>query len=152
MKKERVDYRYTESGLDNVVICDLEVKTDASGEKIYCLQYINKLHKAIATGILTKNSGISAEELRFLRTEMGYSQEELADVMKVSRATINRWENNKRVDPNTEFVLRMLAAEKLGVDINKSVKELADSCVWKAEVSTIRIKGSDPKNYAPIAA
>lgn len=154
MTTEKIDYRYTECGLDNVVISNLQVKVNTDGERVYCLSHINALHRAIVGGVLLKSSGLSPAEVRFLRTEIGQSQEQLADMLSVSRATINRWENDQtRIEANAEFVFRILVAEKLGIDISsKSAEDLTKSCIWKMDTKPIYIDGSDPENYHPIAA
>lgn len=53
--------------------------------------------------------------LRKLRIEKGLSQQELADLMYVTRSTIARWENGSRL-PNTMMIARL--AECLCVDFN----------------------------------
>ena len=145
-------YRYTECGLDNVFVEGVTVKTDEEGD-LYCFPNVNGLHKAIAYDIITHDSGISAKELRFLRTEMGMTQEEMADLLKVSRVTVSRWETGKEhIPPTAEFVMRVLAAEKLSIDPSISAEEMARSCVWRAETRVIEIDGSNPENYVPKAA
>ena len=155
MKQE---YRYTECGLDNVIIEGVDVVKvddvdDGEGDELYCIPNINGLHEAITLAIITQDTGISPKELRFLRTGIGITQQQLAEILKVSRGTINRWESGKEhLDPNAEFLLRQLTAEKLKLDLNKSVEEIARSCVWKVEKRPIRIDGSNPENYRPLAA
>ena len=152
MPKHRT-YRYTECGLDDVVIEGLEVATDDSGEEVYCIPNLPSLHRAIASSIINRKSGLSGKEFRFLRTEMGLSQTELAEVLSVSRPTVNRWEQSKTdIDRNAQVVVRLLAAEWLGIDVDLSVGEMTKRSVWKAEREPIRIDGSDTTRYRPIAA
>ena len=148
-KKIRVDYRYTASGLDNVIIHGLEVTHDEDGEVIYCIPNINGLHRALTQAILTQETGISPKELRFIRTEMGMTQEVMAEILKVTRVTISRWETGKeQIDHNAEFVLRMIAAERLGLDLsNMGAEDVSRRCVWKAHSEPIIIDGSNPENY-----
>ena len=149
------DYRYTECGLDNVIIEGIDVVKvdDGEGDELYCIPNINGLHEAITLAIITQDNGISPKELRFLRTEIGITQEQLADILKVHRVTISRWESAKEhIDPNAEFVVRQLTAEKFKLNLNKSVEEIARSCVWKVERRPIRIDGSNPEKYRPLAA
>lgn len=146
-------YRYTECGLDDVVIEGLEVATDDSGEEVYWIPKLPSLHRAIAESIIARESGLSGKELRFLRTEMGLSQSELAESLGVSRPTINRWEQGKTdFDSNAQVIVRLLTAESLGIELDLPVKEMLKRSVWKAERSPIRIDGSDPSQYRPIAA
>lgn len=146
-------YQYTESGLDNVLIHNMEVVVDDAGEEVYDLPNVVGLHKLIAHCIVTGPSGITPKELRFLRTEMGLTQGELAQLVKKEHLTIGRWERGERpIDANAEFVIRVLAVEKLGLDDGVSAEEMARSCVPSAEFRIIRIDGSDPAHYRPLAA
>ena len=147
------EYKYTECGLDNVVIRGIEKITDDVGDQVYCIPNVRGLHRAIAHGIITQASGISERELRFLRTEMGLTQERLAQILRVARVTVTRWETGKeRIGRHVECVVRMLAVDKLGVQPEMSIEEIAKRCGWKSKPETIRIDGSDPQKYRPLAA
>ena len=146
------DYHYTECGLTNVILRGVKTVIDDAEEETYCIPNVKALHRAIAVGIITAERAMSGEELRFLRTEMELTQEQLADILKVSRATVNRWEgSHARVDQHTEVLLRLIVADRLGIDLSKSPEELA-SCVWTVESRPIVIDGSDPEDYRPLAA
>ena len=152
MSENNKDYRYTECGLDNVFIEGLEVVTNDHGEELFCVPNVLSLHKMIASAIISNKTGMSGQELRFLRTEMGYTQEQLAGILKNDRATIGRWEGGKmEANANAETVIRLLAAEKLGIDLKMGIEEMSKNSEWAAEVNEIRIDGSNPMNYRPIA-
>lgn len=154
-KKERVDYRYAVSGLDDTIIRNLEVIHDDDGDIIYRLKNINGLHRAISHGILIQKTGISAKEIRFIRTEMGLTQEELGERLSVARGTISRWESDNAkelIDPNAEFKFRHLAAQALNIDMNLSAEDMAKRCRWRAANRPIIIDGTDPEDYQAIAA
>jgi len=152
MSNSNEAYRYTECGLDNVFIEGLDVVTDDHGEEVYGIPNILTLHKMIAEAIITNATGMSGKELRFLRTEMGYTQEQLADLLQIERITMGRWERgDKAVNANAETVIRLLAAEKLEIGLDISVEKMTKSSVWSSELTEIRIDGSDPENYRPIA-
>ncbi len=146
-------YRYTECGLDNVVIEGVDVVIDDMGDEVYCIPNVRGLHKVIARLIVTQLRRVSPKELRFLRTEMGLTQQQLAEILKVSRVTVTRWETgSEQIDQHAEFVVRMLTAEKLGIDAAMSVEDMARRCGWRAKRETIRIDGSNPKQYRALAA
>ena len=152
-KMEVKIFRYSECGLDDVVIEGLEVVIDDAGEEVYSIPNLPSLHRAISESIITRESGLSGKELRFLRTEMGLSQSELAEVFRVARATVNRWEKDKsEIDSNAQVVIRLLAAERLGIMPKVSVAEIAKRSVYSTDTGPIRIDGSDPAHYRPIAA
>src|SRR5208282_5009 len=55
-------YRYTDSGLDNVIVEGIAFLADDSGEECVMIRNINGLHKAIAHGIVNRRSSISGSE------------------------------------------------------------------------------------------
>ena len=153
LKKKKVNYQYTECGLDNVTIMGAEVRTLKDDTEIVCLPDINDLHLAIAYSIIIQEHGVSGKEIRFLRTEMGLTQDELAERLKVTRKTVSTWETGSSpMDSNAEFVLRTLAAEKVGIDPQISAEEMAQSCVWRAAPSIIAVSGKNPGKNVPRAA
>jgi len=147
------EYRYEECGLDNVIIHGMEIIVDDAGDEVYSIANVMGLHHVIAHCIIISGHGVSPDELRFLRTEMGLTQGELAQRVKKDHQTIGRWERGETpIDENAELVIRMIAAEKLGIEKGISVEELAKRCIPSAEFKTIAIDGSNPDNYRPIAA
>ncbi|MBX8785526.1 transcriptional regulator, partial [Ochrobactrum sp. GRS2] len=81
-------YHYIECGLDNVYINGLQFQRDDAGDEIITIPAINELHSLIATGIVTHEHGISGQELRYLRSEMGLTQSELAQFVHQDKQTI----------------------------------------------------------------
>ncbi len=119
-------YRYTECGLDNVVLENIDVVTDHAGEETVCIPAINKLHDLIATCILRRHSRMSGKELRFLRTRMGMTQGQLAELLHRDAQTIARWEKGEsEIDGNAETLFRLLAAENLGISLNADVQTVS---------------------------
>ena len=73
------EFRYTDCGLENVVIEGLESQIDDAGEEVVVIPNIFGLHKVLAYCIITRPHGLRPDELKFLRTEMGLTQAELAE-------------------------------------------------------------------------
>lgn len=142
------DYIYTECGLENVLISGMNVVVDDAGEEVYRIPNVVGLHKCIAHCIVTAEQGIGPKELRFLRTEMGLTQSELAALVRKDGQTVGRWERGEfPIDETAELVIRLAAAESLELDLELSVAEIAKRCVPSAEFKRIRIDGSDPAAY-----
>ena len=140
-------YHYTESGLNNVYLEGMNPITDDHGEEVINIPNVNKLHKIIAHGIVTQAHGISGEELKFIRTEMGYTQAELANKVKKDAQTIGRWERGETpIDENAEFVLRVIAIELLNLG-NVSSSDLVGWCVPTAMSSNIVVDATNTDNY-----
>lgn len=145
-------YRYTESGLDNVVVQGVDFVTDDAGEEGVTIPNIAGLHKAIATAIVMKPTNLTGKELRFLRTEMGLTQAELAVIVHREPLAMSRWERGEveQIDTNAETLIRLHAREVLDLDVDASVKVIAGWSVPKAMTPQLVIDGSDPDNYRPL--
>jgi putative zinc finger/helix-turn-helix YgiT family protein len=90
----RHDYRFTESGLGNVVLKDVEfAKCDECGEEAIRIPRLNHLLRALALGVIAKPYELTGEELRFLRKYLGLSATEFASILSVDKSTLSRWEN-----------------------------------------------------------
>jgi DNA-binding transcriptional regulator YiaG len=152
-KNTMAEYRYTESGLDNVTIKGMSIPIDDAGEEVYSIPNVLGLHKVIAHAIVVSECGITPKELRYLRTEMELTQAELASLLKLDHQTVGRWERGETpIDQNAEFVIRMLAVEKLEIDLELKVEEVLQRCIPSARCEMIVIDGTDPGNYKLLAA
>lgn len=146
-------YHYTESGLDNVLIEGIQRCTDDAGDDVLTIPNINGLHRLLATMIITRTHGILPKEIRFLRTEMGMTQAELAALVKKDHQTIGRWERGETpIEQNAEFVLRVIARERLKLPEQPSAEKMAGWCVPSADPKLLEVDGSDPDHYRPLAA
>lgn len=142
-------YRYTESGLDNVMIEGVNFLIEDAGEASISIPNINGLHKAIAGGIVRRPSGMTGRGLRFLRTEMSMTQAQLADLVHREPLAVSRWERSEMpVDSNAEALISLHAVEALELpEDHLTVAQIAGWCVPSAERSPLVIDGTDPDNY-----
>lgn len=149
-------YHYTECGLQNVLIDGLVFHVDDAGDEIITIPAINELHMRIAQGIVSHKHGMTGEELRFLRTEMGYTQSELAAVVHHDKQSIGRWERGEYdIDSAAEAIIRKLAMEKLNLGLDLGIEELSRQSVPTAQVQPINIKFANDNgtnSYELIAA
>lgn len=147
------EYRYTDCGLENVIINGVQFTSDDCGDEVVCIANINGLHRAIAESILSRKSSMAGTELRFIRTEMGLTQAELAALVHREPLAISRWERGESpLDSNAEALIRLHALEKLEIGKEATVQEISSWCVPSAAEQPIQIDGSDPSNYQPLAA
>jgi DNA-binding transcriptional regulator YiaG len=141
-------YRYTDCGLDNVIIDGVSFVADDAGDEVLSIPNINGLHHVIALGIVTREAMMNGREMRFLRTEMGMTQAELAAIIHREPLTISRWERGEsEIDANAETIVRLLANEKLGLEMREHVGAISGWSVPRAMTSSIHIDGTDPNNY-----
>lgn len=147
-------YHYRECGLDNVTIEGVFPCRDDDGDEVLTIPNVGDLHCAIATAIVNRNAGMSGKELRFLRTEIGLTQQELAKIVHHDAQSIARWENGKcPVDANAEALIRLITVERLKLKSTAdNVEELSQWCITTAAPQPIVIDGNDPTNYRPLAA
>lgn len=147
-------HHYTECGLENVFIDGLEFVVDDEGDEIITIPAVNELHKVIALGIISHEHGMSGAELRFLRTEMGYTQSELAAFVHHDKQSIGRWERGEYdIDSKAEAIIRRLAIEKLMLDSTQGIDELSRRSVPTARAQPINIKkANDNGGYELLAA
>lgn len=146
-------YHYTECGLDNVLIEGIKRSIDDAGDEVLEIPNIRGLHRLLATMIIKRPHGMLPKEIRFLRTEMGMTQAELAALVKKDHQTIGRWERGDTpIEQNAEFVIRMIARERLNLPDEVSAEEMAGWCIPSAELQMLTVDGSDPENYRPLAA
>lgn len=137
-------YHYTECGLTNIIIEGLSVLVDDEGDEVVEIPYINDLHRAIASGIVLHEQGMSGAELRFLRSEMGITQAELATLLHKDKQTVGRWERaESEIDGTSETIIRKYAIEKLKLDILDGIDELSKKSVATAHDQTISIIAND---------
>lgn len=119
-------YHYIECGLPNVYIEGLAPVIDEEGDEVIEIPFIAALHAEIARGIVMHKGTMTGDELRFLRTEMGMTQAELASFVGVQALTVGRWERGENpMDRSAETVIRKLAIERLLKPFDASIEELA---------------------------
>lgn len=142
------EYRYTESGLDNILIEGMDVFVDDGGEKSVTIPNINGLHRVIALGIVRRKISMSGKELRFLRTEMGMTQAQLAKLVHCEPLTISRWEREEfPIDSNAEALIRVSATQELGLPTDARITEISGWCIQGEAPPPLIIDGRDPSNY-----
>lgn len=147
-----IDYRYDECGLDNVILVGLPVCTDDDGEMVINVPNINVLHRSLMGAIAHKSASINAQELRFLRTEMGMTQAELAELVDRDGQSVGRWERGEKpIDRSAETLIRILALQH----VEKAVPRIEEMTQWTMESASevpFRVDASDPKHYPMLEA
>lgn len=114
----RKNHRYTESGLSNVVLQDVEVRScSLCGDQQLVLPRVTELHRAIALAVVRTNARLSGEEIRFLRKYMGFSGADFAARMGVDPSTVSRWENgHEPIGSLADRLLRLMVVRDRPVE------------------------------------
>lgn len=158
MKQTKENYRYTESGLDNVVLGSLTVYACACGEKMPVISDIEGLHKTIAMAIVKSKTQLNGEQIRFLRKEMGVKAVELAKLLSVNKVSISRWESGSEpIGHANDKLIRLLFIRKMEEDCEKmldyKIMPLLENISYKTrKVVQINIPMNKIKKCAVIAA
>lgn len=145
----RIDYRYDECGLDNVILKNLKVLTDDDGEDVITIPNVGLLHHVLMMEIASKESGMQPNELRFVRTEFGLTQAELAALVGRDVQTIGRWERGEHpMDKAAEIVIRAKVLES--TESTLKMEDLARRTLASASQPPFLIDASNPAEYKPI--
>ena len=94
------NHKYTECGLDNIELTQIPIY-----ECLRCHEHspsipsITDLHRLIAVTIALKQPRLTPPELRFLRTYLGYSRQDLINLLQISPEDLN--------NPNLSLELRI---------------------------------------------
>ena len=117
----RNEYHYTESGLANVYLRNVEVVQCRCGESVLLRSHPTLL-RIIAKCFAFKPARIRGHELRFVRQVLGAKAKDLADALSVAPETLSRAENSR--EPLSAALDKMLRAHVF-VEIAAKHKELA---------------------------
>lgn len=107
-------YHFKECGLDYVWLRNGFEFRDSSRGRLVKVNNVDKLHAAIARWIVRNPARLRGQEVRFLRSMLGLSQEGLGKLLCQSRASIARWEGSrtKAIPQGSDHWLRIVYAKK----------------------------------------
>jgi DNA-binding transcriptional regulator YiaG len=88
-------YHYQECGLPNVYLINGFEIEEHDGEEYVSIENVQGLWKAIGLNLVTKKKTFDPEVIKFLRTQMDFTQAELATHLRVDDQTVARWEKGK---------------------------------------------------------
>ena len=126
MTFELRNYQYTESGLSNVVLQDVEVpRCSACGSEDLILPFPEKIHWAIAHALVAENPArMTGEQLRFLRKHMGFSGDGSPGISEPTRLRSRNGKHGEDpIGKSTDRLVRLLAAER-----DPELKPAAGAC------------------------
>lgn len=115
LKTERGAHRYAESGLSDVTLVNVEIRTCPScGEREIVIPKMEQLHRLMADMVIRETTRLSPERIKFLRKFLGFSAADFALIMGVRPETVSRWEGKSGypIPPVPERLLRLLVANR----------------------------------------
>jgi putative zinc finger/helix-turn-helix YgiT family protein len=107
----RKDYHFTECGLNNVFLKDIEVVTCANCEnESPRISNHDDLMRTIAVALIDKPSELAGDEVRFLRKYLGEGSASFAQMLGIDRSHLSRVENGAMaISRQTDRLVRTLA-------------------------------------------
>lgn len=106
-------YHYTLCGLDNVYLENGYVVRDTRHGKAVAVNDVDGLHKLLASTLVEKPAPLTGKEFRFLRVQLGLTQDSLANLMGVTEGAVSLWERKDVVPRANDQLIRMMVMAKL---------------------------------------
>ena len=109
------NYNYQMSGLSKVFLHGVTGEKCAQcGEIFTSIPHPLELHDLLASDIASQPSKLSGNEIRFLRTHLGFSGADFARKIGVTPETVSRWEKGAlNMKDTAEKLLRVLVLAKV---------------------------------------
>ncbi|MGY4493511.1 transcriptional regulator [Pseudomonas sp. TE3610] len=121
-------YHYVESGLPNVWLSNGYVLKQTSYGEALGITDVQGLHDTIGKALAEKSSPLTGAEFRFLRKELGLSQERLGDIVGLTSQAVAIWEKTGKIPTVSDRYLRGLYLEaKTGeADLMAAINKIND--------------------------
>ena len=131
------NYRYKESGLDNVYLKNIPVYECSCGISYPSIFRIGRLNELIAETLLEKQTLLSGKEIKFLRKSLHIPSKEFSRDLGLNNTTLSKWENEHQ--QHSEINDRLIRWVYM---IRKGVKKKDAQDILKI-LSKIKLKGQD---------
>jgi len=140
MKKSIVEHKYVECGLKNITLKNVErFVCPNCGEEELAIPNLEQLHELIANTIAAQGERILPEEIRFLRSHLGFSGVDFAKAIGVTPESVSRWENgHDEMKLSHEKFLRMMTLYEFG-PVRDYLKDLPNLGAIKKKKTIKRI-------------
>ena len=147
-------YHYKESGLDNVYLHGIiQYKCCKCGEEAPEIPNIEELHLLIGRCVICNKGYLSAQEIIYLRKELGLKSKEMAELLSVTPQEYSKWENSKDFissgcDKHLRTLFILNADFKTGKVLHQGIRfmkhiSLAKKAEYRKTDKTIDISASE---------
>lgn len=133
-------YHYTECGLNNQYLLNGYEDIDTDYGPSVLIHNVEGLHYSIARSIVEAQPHITGREFKFVRKQMGLTQQKVAKIFGCDVQTVARWEKSGRVPRPADHFIRYLF---LGVPITTSAEKLARGLPESRAKITLEFDNSD---------
>lgn len=145
---------YTDCGLDYIWLSNGFEHLDTECGRATQIKNREGLHAAIGRAIVNGPSRLRGQEVRYLRSMLGLSQEGLGKLLRQSRATVARWEGErtKPIPSGSDQWLRVVYTRKAEGDesvckLVDLLTELDDLCNGQPETRDTRFKAEEGRGW-----
>jgi transcriptional regulator with XRE-family HTH domain len=135
-------YHYLGAGLPNVYLVGVEYAVDPeTGDESVGIPCVPALLDALAVVVVTKESRLTGDELRFLRKRMGISSKNFAATMGLTSEQYSRIENGAVLTTSNDKLIRLMFIGRCLMQVLKdwlAAKTLMDQVTeanWSAAVN-----------------
>ena len=106
----RTPYHYSASGLDNVYLLGVPyMRCSSCDDDIVVIPHEQQLLDLIAVDLIRSERRLDSSEVRYLRKNAEWTQQELGDSLGVDRVTVNRWEAGEQSPPpHSDLAIRVV--------------------------------------------
>jgi len=107
-------YTYSEVGLDNVVLLDIEVRDcEECGDSAAVIPQMPALHQALAKALIHERESLSGGEVAFLRKMLDLPEDALAQHLGLSPLVQRLWEENHEYAQDRFMRVLLNASDRL---------------------------------------
>ena len=143
-------FHYTACGLPNVWLENGYAKKETKYGTAISVKDVDGLHKLLATKLIEKNSLLAGYEFRFLRVQLGLTQEGLGKILKVTENAVSLWERKDSVPSVYDAMLRLMVMAKFSgnTKIADAIERI--KTVEKLAYQRYVVKGVDGKRHVEV--
>lgn len=147
-------YRYTECGLDDVYLSNVEVLACAlCSQTLPVIPRMKLLHEVIARAIALQPYALRGQDIRFLRKQLRFTAKEWAALLRVDVSTLSRWENDsQQIGTQADALIRYVylrLVEQWGQRIDGNLAEQIAAAIQPRPVmSWVLIDSRNPLVYS----
>jgi len=141
---------YTACGLPNVWLENGYTKKETKYGLAVSVNDIDGLHKLLASKLIDKSGLLAGYEFRFLRVQLGLTQEGLGKFLDVSENAVSLWERKDSVPSVYDHMVRLMVMAKFNgnTKISEAIERV--QTVEKLAYQRYVVKGVDGKRHIEV--
>lgn len=121
-------HHFTQCGLPDVWVEGIEETVDEDGDAVVVIPRAEALHRLIIRAVIARAGSLTGAEVRAIRTALGMTQADLGQFLHKEPLTVGRWERDEHpIDPNADTLLRLVANERLTLNLALPVMIVAEA-------------------------